>query len=49
MRTGTHAARVNGQEGGKFLPADLAVAAWFQHTSTTATRNCTSQLALTIR
>jgi len=33
VRSGAHTARVNGQEGGKFLEADLAVASWYQHTS----------------
>jgi len=33
VRPGAHAARVNGQEGGKWLEADLAVASWYQHTS----------------
>ena len=33
VRVGAHAARINGEEAGKFLPADLAVASWYQHTS----------------
>src|SRR6185437_12536756 len=33
VRTGAHAARINGEESGKYLPADLAVASWYQHTS----------------
>ena len=33
VRTGTHAGRVDGRETGKFEPADLIVASWYQHTS----------------
>jgi conjugative relaxase-like TrwC/TraI family protein len=33
VRTGTHAGRVGGRETGKFEPADLIVASWYQHTS----------------
>jgi conjugative relaxase-like TrwC/TraI family protein len=33
VRTGTHAARVDGHETGKWEEADLVVATWYQHTS----------------
>jgi hypothetical protein len=33
VRRGTHAGRVNGRETGKWLPADLMSASWYQHTS----------------
>jgi conjugative relaxase-like TrwC/TraI family protein len=33
VRTGSHVARVGGQESGQFREADLAVASWYQHTS----------------
>jgi AAA domain/TrwC relaxase len=33
VRTGSHAARVDGQESGKWREADLIVASWYQHTS----------------
>jgi hypothetical protein len=33
VRTGSHAARVDGREAGKWREADLIVASWYQHTS----------------
>jgi len=33
VRTGSHAARVDGRESGQFHEADLIVASWYQHTS----------------
>ena len=33
VRTGSHAARVDGQESGKWREADLIVASWYQHIS----------------
>jgi hypothetical protein len=33
VRTGSHAARVDGRESGQWREADLIVASWYQHTS----------------
>jgi conjugative relaxase-like TrwC/TraI family protein len=33
VRTGSHVARVDGRESGRFREADLIVASWYQHTS----------------